>query len=867
MRAAELAPEQADVLLAAAEMALLQGNLSAARDFVHRGLKLHPLNERLYRSLAALEAHTNHPEEAIGCLRLGLEKLPASVGLHVHLAELYLDQRQAAEARPLLDWVRNHAKSAGLFDYLQGRFLMLDGQWDEALGKLLAARGQLGLNSEWASAVCSCLGQCFEQLGEPEQQLAAYRSAVVNNPGNLRARLELGKTMLACRMVDDAAVELRNLTLLPQAPPESWVTLGCALIERLQRRPGNNAQWKELDDVLEQAARATPDAVDLACLRALRLMLQEQTDAALALLQKSIKERPGEVQLRITHADLLLRQGKTGEALTVLEQARAHLGPKFLVQQALARFWTRVGGSQAHLTLAQMAMQPGELTRTEMIRLLRELAGGLLQLGDKRGAETVGKQLADLQPKDLRPRIMLFDLALADNRDADTLRLLDEMRRIEGEDGVYWRAGEAARWIHLARKGDRSMLPLARKRLAEVSKRAADWGRAVLLQAYLDELDGFPEQAINHYRRAIDLDERSPALVLHVARWLYSQGRHAEADQVIRRLEEVLPLPADIARLGAEIALGNHDLNRALELARQAVPPASRDYRDQLWLARVQWLANQPLLAEETLRQLAKTDGRIPDVWIALVRHLARTQQQDKLPGVIQEMLQKLPADRAMLTLARSWAAAGKHDQAEECFKRALADSPGDLIVLRHFAEFCCRSDQFGKAQTYLRQLLDPKAMVPHDLAAWARRQLALGLAATDYQQALRLLESNTLSGTPTVEDERARAFVLGSQNEQPAEAVRLIELSLAKKTLSPDEQFLLAQLYERNGDQAKADELLLHLLAGHGDDGQYLAHQVRKLLQRGQVDDARFYFATLERLEPGSARTQQLQAAFRKNQ
>jgi predicted Zn-dependent protease len=877
LEASKLAPHQADVLLAGAELALLTGNLTLARDFVYRGLKLHPHNERLYRSLATLELRAHHPDEAIACLRLGLEKLPASAGLRVQLAEVYLDQRQPAQARKQLAWVEQNAKSPGLVDYLQGRLLMLDDQWLEAIEKLLSARQQLGLASEWASGICASLGRCYEQIGEPEQQLAAVRTAIMLDAGDLATRLELGKAMLACQMADDAAVELRNLTLLPNAPAETWVWLAKALIERIRLRPGVKYPWKEVEDVLEQAGKATPNAALLPCLRAAQLNLQGKLPAALALLQKSAQERPQEIKLRTTLAELLLGHGKKAEALAVLQQAHQDFGPQFAVQQALIHYWVQVGGTDARKALVQIVHQPGQLTPGEKIRLLRGLADSLLQLGDKRTAQTVLQQQAALQPKDLRSRLMLLDLALADNRDADTLQLLASLRKIEGEEGAYWRIGEAARWIHLAYKGDKSKLPLARQRLAEVAKLYRDWGRAALLEAYVDDLEGFPERAIDKYRRAIDLGERAPEIVLRVARWLYDHGRYGDADLVIRRLEDVMPLPAEIARLGAEIALRNHEPSRALVLAQQAVPATSGDYRDQLWLAQVQWLAGHSALAEETLRLAVKANSRMPEVWVALAHHLARTGKSGEVDKLLEEVRQKLPADRLTLTLARCNEGAGRHAKAEELYKKALAvpkrslgtrrKYPADFVAVRCLAEFYCRSDQFAKAEPYLRMLIDPQVLAPGNLTAWASRQLALGLAAGDFQQALALLKNNRSSKVPAVEDERAYAFVLGSQSVHRQEALRLLELSLAKKPLSADEQFLLVQLYDSSGQHVKSGDQMQSLLAFHGDNAQYLAYHIRSLLQRGEISAARVCLTTLEHLEPATPRTQQLQAAIRKAQ
>jgi Tfp pilus assembly protein PilF len=324
-----------------------------------------------------------------------------------------------------------------------------------------------------------------------------------------------------------------------------------------------------------------------------------------------------------------------------------------------------------------------------------------------------------------------------------------------------------------------------------------------------------------------------------------------------------------MARLGAEIAVHHHDGRRAVTLARQAVPAKSRDYREQLWLAQIQWLAGQPLEAEETLRQAVASAPRIPEVWVALVEYLVRTQQPLQMQAAVEAMAKKLPADRAPAALARCLEAAGRHDQAEEIYKKALAEDPLDLVLLRQMADFCVRSDQPAKAKSYLRSLLDPATMAPPDLVHWARRQLALVLALAgdpgDFQEALALLDKNATPQGLQVEDQRIRAFVLARRPLHRAEAVQLFEQTLLKKSLTPAEQFLLAQVYDANRDDAKAKSTIQALLVFHADKAQYLAYFIRLLLERGDIDAARLYLAALERLEPDSWRTQQLRVALHK--
>lgn len=867
-QAARLAPGQAEVLLAAAEIALQKGTPAEVRDHVELCLKVRPKDEHLYLALARFEMRHGHPAAAITVLTRGLSKLPASVYLHLQLAEIHAQQQQSQESRKLYAWVAEHAKGRALRDYGEARQLMLNSQWQEATDKLLRVRYQPGLPSLWAGAVYKSLGLCYAELGEPTLQLAAWRAAVESDIFDLPASLEVGKALLACHKPEEAATELRKLAALPQPPADTWLVLGNALLQSIERRPGNETSVQELAAVVEQAAQKAVTKEDLPALHAGCLALQGQNKAAVELLQNAIAAHPKEVRPRTAMAKLLLRQGKTEDAFNVLEQARAELGVRFELQRELVAYWAEAGGPSAKYALRGIEATAGKLSATEKMRLLRELAAAMQKVGDKQGAEMVWLQLAAEQPHDLRCRIALFDLYLSDGRDGDAAKLIEALRKIEGEEGIYWRLADAGRCIWLAHQGDKSKLGEARQQLADIARRYPLWSKVAVLQGQIDDLDMHPERANEHYHRAVGMGERSPLVLLRVARWLFDQRRYGEADEAIRLLEDSPPLPAEAARLGAEIALHKpFGSSRAVALALEAVPPQSTDYADLLWRARIEWLAGRPAQAEQTLRQAVKSAGRIPDVWVALVRHLARTQSSFELEksGLLEEMKQKLPPERLALTLARCHEAAGQGDLAEGLYKQALATAPGDVVAVRFIAEFYCRADNFGAAEPYLRQLIAPEAGVPSEIAAWARQQLALELAAADFDQAIRLLTDPASLEHPTVEQVRAWSLAQGSQAKLRPEALRRIEQTLGTKALEPDEQWRLAQLYEEDGQHGKARDWMVHLLATQADNCQYLAFYIRMLLRQGILDDARFYLARLERLEPTSARTRLLQEALHK--
>src|SRR5262249_7255089 len=138
----------------------------------------------------------------------------------------------------------------------------------------------------------------------------------------------------------------------------------------------------------------------------------------------------------------------------------------------------------------------------------------------------------------------------------------------------------------------------------------------------------------------------------------------------------------------------------------------------------------------------------------------------------------------------------------------------------------------------------------------WARRSLAVLLAGggTDFarsQEALKLLhlrveadkvvETAKLPADELVEENRARARVLSAQGSRPfrAAAVAALEDLAKRQGLVPEDQFLLARLYETDGNWLRARDLLRELTATPRAQPGYLIHFARSLLRQRQTEEA----------------------------
>jgi tetratricopeptide (TPR) repeat protein len=510
--------------------------------------------------------------------------------------------------------------------------------------------------------------------------------------------------------------------------------------------------------------------------------------------------------------------------------------------------------------LRDLETNPPPGTPEERERFLAGVAAAWFERGEFREGDRLCRWLASRPATDLAARVRLLEVALQGGADDAVADLVAQVRRLEGEEGTWWRYGEAARLVLRAQRGDRSGLQAAGALLDEAARRRPEWSRLPLVRAYLAELAGEPGKALVEYRKAFDLGERQPGMVQRLVRLLAERSRDAEADEVLRRLQRQADLTGGLARLAAEVAVRLHNAERAVEMARRAVSAAGRDYRDQVWLGQVLALAGRTDEAENALRRAVQWAGDLPDAWAALVVHLDRAGRPAEAAEALEAMRKKLPPDQVELALAVCHEALGHAAEAERHYREALRQRPDDGMAIQRAASFCVHFDRPAQAVPLLRRLLDPAVAVPDGNRLWARRQLALALAfdgdEANYREAEELVRSDPAGG-------RVRDFVEAARPQTRPDALLRLEASFKNLPPTADELFLLVRVYEAANDAEKARQTMLDVLALDLHNPEYLAHHAGSLLRRGKKDEARPWVLRLEKLEPDSPRVKAFREAL----
>lgn len=870
--ALRLAPTEADVLLAAADLARIKDDLRAARDYLGRGCALHPDDRQLHLARADVELADGKPDKAVECLNAGLQALPEQKDLLWLLANVYLDRKDLARARQTVERLGKANGSPSGLDYLKARMLCLEGKWAEAAQLLESNRPVM----ERDGAVPGLLDQadlylatCYEQTDEPLHRLAAYERVLLRAGGTgpaapavLTALLGRARANWDLNHLDEAVTQYRELLQRPDAPKAAAAELARVLVARQLAR--GERDWRDVRAILDQAARAQPDAPDAPLLRAHLLMLDQQWDQARAELEKARRAFPKKVEPWAALIELAEAQGQRAEVTRLLGAAERDVGDKVELRLARARAWAADAADKRGPFPAALADGRDRFPAEEQVALLEGLMEVAYRAGALPEALRLWEQLAGLPEHrhDARTKLVLIELALEAGDQAALTRVFDDVRRIEGGEGPLWSYGEALRLLRGCRPGnDPAALDRAAALLERVESQRPGWAAVQLADADVEKLRRNPDAAIRHYQKALELDEHNPRVRCELARLLDERGRSAEADKVLRDVPAQALGAGDVRWLAAAVALRNNDPARAFQLTRGAVAADSTDYRDYLRRGEVLAADGQAEKAEQDLRRATDLAGDRPETWLALVGFLARAGRADQARKAIEAARAKLPPDQAPQALAACYEAAGDREAAGPQYQKALEQRPADFAVRRAAANFYLRGGRTRDAEALIRPLVAGQVKAADNEVSWARRTLALVLAGypdeAHFTEGLALVglkwtgsrfetDDPAAGGPPEEQREltRTRAQVLAGRDDRQAcraAAIALLEDLARRGALAPDDGFLLARLYEANGpaDEARARKLLVDLAANHGDNPTYLAHYVRSLLRQKQADEA----------------------------
>ena len=882
-----LDPGSLDVRLAATREATLDRDFDRARLQAVAAESLFPKEPQVYLARGAMETRAGYYASAVEALQRGRAQVPSDVELRWNLADLLVQVGRIDEAEVELKGLAEVGLNRELIDFLNADVLLHRQKWSEAAIALERSAKDLSSKTELASVARRAylsLGRCYAELGNTDLQVAAYRRSLGIDGGGVDDRLTLeARTGIAAALVDmgqivGAIEEYRKNLYLPGVAEETKIILARLLIFRNLQILENYRSWDEVEQLLNEAGSRPANGAEVAILKAETLVARRQIDPARKLLEKARDDHPDRPDVWVALAMLAQRQDQPAEAIKTLDEASKKLGDVHQLRIARARI---IGMQSRPDAIAQLNLLVDGLEKFPPNRrrdVISSVADALAQVGDLRAALELWKRLGRDQPNDLSTRLIQFDMAVQEGNQAEIDRVIAEIRTIEGEGGSLWRYARSRVLIEAYKKTPTITILLeARDLLNRVIQNRPAWPRAPLAQAELDDIQGNPNLALKGYIRAIQLGDRSPLAVRRSVQILYRQRRYDQADQILRTMQEQLPISGDLQRIAADISIQTRDYNRALTLARKAVAKESPDYRDHIWLGQVLSIlsikatrdnrsAEITALRDEAERELNRAvelGHDKPDAWVALIQFLASIERKPEAARKVREAEAAIPPAEAPLALAQACEATGQIDRVEPLYRKALELNAEDTVAIQALANFYLRNDQVQDAVPLLNELIRLR-IKSNDEAVWAKRILGMLLANQgNFRQSIRALELLGLSdgqedegvATQPIDDLRAKVRILSKQKivAKRREARRLLEEILRRETPIPDDLFVYGQIFEQEANWSKARDKYQNAVSLAPTEPLYIAEFARALLRHKEVEEARRWLTQLEALKPNS--------------
>jgi predicted Zn-dependent protease len=593
--------------------------------------------------------------------------------------------REAAEAIRASLYKRSGENVAGAWNaLLKARFLLPAVQPKQAVMLCQAA-----LHRDPENAVGRFfLGLSYNDLGETELAMQCWRLSAKLAPSWAGPHLSEAQALLDEGHIDQAYAEAEAARACSENSLEQAVMLAMAKNARLGSAP------------------ATADL-----------------DSLLGLVQTIQSEQPNEPKTLPIYVELLVRAGRTQDALAVSRaalQSQAMSSPSagpVLLELARVSAKARLGLEPAIADLLEQIKPATPETmydRALILAMLGERADGLQSLTAAREAagadspqwqlvviryrQTTGdgdlsadwSSLGDTYPKNLMVQRAVLEASAASPNRGLTDRTIERIRALTGEESITWRLARA-RWELAGTANIKTNAGAAAAMMGDVVRMAPDLSEPQLLWATALEKLGDQTSAIERLRTAAALEPGDFDISLRLADRLQLQGKGDEAKDILETLAQNQGNAPERQLQIARVLWQQGQPDAAIRVlnAGARIPRADRD----LLLAQVYQgkgeIEQAARLYDELMKSPVPSDTVIQAVaWFDAWRG-------DVVGG--RHVLDRLSEARE-LTLADFDETFGSPDAAMAHYQAAVTASPADVTTWKALAGFQLRRGKFDDA-------------------------------------------------------------------------------------------------------------------------------------------------------------------------
>ncbi len=786
-RALELAPASVDVLVPAAAFFTSRGELDRAAELLDRAQDQSPANRMLLITRAAWAVKKNMSGElAAAAAELMSNARDGDLQMLAQAADLLLRARRKDAADRCIKklestmdlGLKTRVADAlgGWMDALKGMQALISDRPYTAIAHLENADRRLPSNPR----IKTMLAHALAEIDALDSAAGMYRR-VISLPGDTSdARLALawielarGRTTAAREIIGAMSGASSLFTTHPSgmdgAPPP-WhqiqayqsevIRITCDLLETRQDKR-ESTELNSLRTPLAVLSDSAPSDAPTVKLVANCLLLTGQRERAVDLLRRGVRSSNEGAELGAELGRILLGS----HPLVVALQGKEVDAANVLADELVERFPHSVAGHELHvrvLAAAQRLPEAQEYVEESATsddvkgKLSEALAELYVHVNQKEHAIRALRDAVSLLPDDMAVRQKLARLT---PRLDEGLGLVEAMRTIEGDSGLYWKYERAGLLLRkdLSETGTRDATEFLEVCLVE----RPYWVSAQLLLGDAHRRAGRLEEAADSYRAAIAqrAELATDVVALKLVRTLQELDRFAEADAVLDTLAKAHPNAPEILRLVTKQLYRKRDMQSAAATAERLLQIEPDDASWGALTADLNRRAGNLVRAEEIARAALRASPGAASVLWSLAQALIAQKRINEAEATLRDSVEHHDDPQHRLLLARLLAQTGKRGQAETILARTTEPTSVDARVLAAAADIARLLGNHGTQLVLLRRAIEQQGEDPG-------RSLAL-----------------------------AEAFMMGGSDQQRDEATAIVQRRLADDPDDPRALILQGQL------------------------------------------------------------------------
>lgn len=751
-QAAKLQPDNGNVLIGMARLALYQKDVIAAQTFADQAVAKDPKNTDAWMFKGALARNQGKMPEALAAFTQASVIKPDHRSAFIEKALVEINLRKFDEAKADLDAARKLTPGSLQLAYTQG---LLDYTRDQNAAALESVQKVLKSAPEHLPSMLLA-GAIELKMGsyqQAEQHLRKYLAAV---PDNTYARKLLAQAQLQTAPAEALA------TLAPALKNASDDPQLLALAGETYLR---NQDFGNATTYLEKATALAPKVAALHT--SLGLSRMRQGDQAKGL---------SELELA---ASLDTSSPKAGIALVQAEMSMKHYDKALAAAQALAK--QQPDNAQVHTLLGTVYAAKGDQANA---RASLEKALAIDPVFFPAAANLAQMDLNDKKPADAEARFN--SILKKDPKHIGAMTALAELAVLQNQ------PDKATTWFEKASNENPNAV-----------------GPGIRLANHYLKIKQAPK-ALILARKLQTENPTDPNLLNLLGQVQLANNDATEAIETYSKLVNVQPKSAQAKyRLASAYTVAKRDDDAASEL-KKATSLQPDFLPAQLALAELSMRKNRPEEALAIARGMQK-QARTASAGLMLEADILMTQKKvDQALPLYEKAQASHPTTQVALTLHRLQKMTGKEQKANQGLAQWLKDHPNDVQAIIYSAEQSLYSKQYQAAATQLETALKlaPNNALALNNLAWTYQQLNNPKALETAEKAYSIAGNN-----PAVLD--TLGSILTDKGDSKR-AVDLLQKAVTAVPDNLDMQLHLGQAQARNGDKAGARKTLEKVVAAN---------------------------------------------------